>query len=514
MFKWGLKTSITLNLAFLILFGMLMLDWVFITLARQTLLDNEIRRCERLLALLSTHGEGTSSFREPASRGPAASSLENLAHSFDIAVLAMQKPSGETILAGAVPQKGAMGERLNALAGQARHSKALRVAYTDPGWGLLFRTHRWLLFSAPLERGQEALWGVALAVDLAPLNTRLKRIQQFLLIFILINAMVLVLFGLHRLARLTVKPLANLVKRAETYRDDGQGFILSVPGNNEFNILSGSLNRILVRIDADREALNATVDSLERANRELRQAQNDVVRAEKLASVGRLAAGIAHEIGNPIGIVLGYLELLKQGDLDAGERGDCVARAEAEIGRIDAIIRQLLDFARPAPGDTASLAVHAVLRQVADIFQLQPLTAEIPLSLELAAGRDGIMGNGAQLRQVFLNLMLNARDAIFAHKDGGQGALTIRTYNPGPAGPGAKTGGATLVIDFIDNGVGIAAGHLEAVFDPFFTTKAPGRGTGLGLAVSYTIIHNLGGRIEALPRKNAGTCMRITLPLT
>ncbi len=510
MVKWGLKTSIALNLAFLLFFGMLMLDWIFITLARQALLDDEIRRGEQFLAILDSPLLSLPKEMAPSSFAHGVQSLEALAKHLGISALLIQNPSAETIQIG---DAGAVAASLTALARQARSNSTPRVTYEEAHWGLLYRTHRRMFLSRGIERGAQEVWGAALAVDLGPFNARLKRIQSFLLIYIFLNGLLLTLFGLHRLGRMTIKPLTNLVRRAETYQDDGQGFFLPTPRNNDFDILSNALNRMLTRIDGDRERLNASVESLEAANQDLRQAQRNVIRAEKMASVGRLSAGIAHEIGNPMGIVLGYLELLKHQDLSDAERADCLARAEAEIGRMDAIIRQLLDFARPAHSELAPLAVHDVLREVAEVFQLQPLTAEIPLALELKARFDGIRGNSAQLRQVFLNLMLNARDAVAARESGPPGELRIRTENPLPQSADQSAAADTLIVEFRDNGAGIDPGQLETIFDPFVTTKAPGRGTGLGLSVSFTIIHDLGGTIEARNIETGGTCLTVRLPL-
>ena len=116
---------------------------------------------------------------------------------------------------------------------------------------------------------------------------------------------------------------------------------------NEFNQLSNALNQMLSRISEDQENLKLSVRSIKQANLDLKKAQNDIINAEKLASVGRFSAGIAHEIGNPLAIIIGYLELLKRKDISPSEREDFIKRAESEISRIHHIIRQLLDFSDP-----------------------------------------------------------------------------------------------------------------------------------------------------------------------
>jgi signal transduction histidine kinase len=268
---------------------------------------------------------------------------------------------------------------------------------------------------------------------------------------------------------------------------------------------------MLRRIGDGKRELHATVRSLEIANAELKAAQNDVVRAEKLASVGRLSSGIAHEIGNPISVVTGYLALLKQGDLEAAERSEYIRRAEEELERINAIIRQLLDISRSNAGEAKTTAVHALIRDLQAMQTCQPMLAELAIDVDLRAEDDTVRADPDQLRQVFLNLLINAADAIAAADRRRMGSIAIssRTTPPKHASAGQSPG---LEIVFKDNGAGIPAEHLPNIFDPFFTTKEPGKGTGLGLAVSFMLIEHMGGTIQAASDEG-GTAMTIWLPL-
>jgi signal transduction histidine kinase len=177
----------------------------------------------------------------------------------------------------------------------------------------------------------------------------LRHSQQMLLVYIFVNTAILAFVGIYRVLGL-LQPLARLAQRAEDYKEDDEVLFSVRKEDNELQRLSSALNGLLRRLSAEKEKLRATVASLEAANAELKKAQTEIIRAEKLASVGRLSAGIAHEIGNPIGIVTGYLELLKQIDLPADERTEYLDRAEREIERISAIIRQLLEISRPSHG--------------------------------------------------------------------------------------------------------------------------------------------------------------------
>ncbi len=284
--------------------------------------------------------------------------------------------------------------------------------------------------------------------------------------------------------------------------------------DNEFNKLSRALNNMLTHIAADKEKLRTTVKSLEKTNIELKKAQQEVLRAEKLASVGRLSSGIAHEIGNPIGIVTGYLELLKQNDISDEDRREFILRTENEINRIHTIIRQLLDFARSSSDSPQAVAVHEIVNDIAETVKFQPVMSQIDLQLDLGAQSDSVIADPNQLRQVFLNLLLNAADAVAYAKERLNGRITIKSKIE--LNPQADTKDQTCVlkIEIIDNGFGIKKEDMDNIFDPFYTTKEPGKGTGLGLSVSFMIIEGIGGKIEASSKEGMGTTMAVYLPLS
>ena len=270
---------------------------------------------------------------------------------------------------------------------------------------------------------------------------------------------------------------------------------------------------MLKRISDDKEKLRSTVLSLERANLELKQAQREIIRAEKLASVGRLSAGIAHEIGNPIGIVMGYLELLRQPEITEDERDEYIQRTEDEIERINNIIRKLLEIARPSNTGRLAVSVHNIMQDTADVLHVQPLMSNIELSLDLKAQTDTVMADPNQLRQVFLNLIINAADAISSDEKITDGKLLLSTAVEENGNQDRQASSDYLKILFADNGPGIAEENMSNIFDPFFTTKDPGRGTGLGLSVSFMIVESLGGKMTGSSELGKGTTMAVMLPL-
>ncbi|MBF0101933.1 MAG: two-component sensor histidine kinase, partial [Desulfobacterales bacterium] len=252
---------------------------------------------------------------------------------------------------------------------------------------------------------------------------------------------------------------------------------------------------------------------LEQANLEIKKAQENIIRAEKLATVGRLASGIAHEIGNPLGIIMGYLELLKQEDILREDKQDYIKRAENELTRIDIIIRQLLDIARPQLVHKEPISVHGVIEDMVHILKVQPIMSTIHIHLNLQAMNDVIVADANQLRQVFLNLAINAADAILLSQEKGKGELNISTELLPPNDANAIDQQSTLYILYEDNGHGISNENLPNIFDPFFTTKPPGKGTGIGLSVCFMIIESISGHIHAQSTVGKGTQMNIFLPI-
>ena len=322
------------------------------------------------------------------------------------------------------------------------------------------------------------------------------------------------LIGFYKISNTTIKPLRKLVKRAEAYQDDNELFFLSESEDSEIYKLSKALNRMLQHIAEDKEKLRNAVVSLEKANSDLKQAQKDIIRAEKLASVGRLSAGIAHEIGNPIGIVTGYLELLKRTDVSNEDKLDFILRTESEIKRIDGIIRQLLNLSRPSIEDVKAVSVHDIIEDAVGASRYHPVMSDIDLDLDLTAENDSVNADPNQLRQVFLNLMINAADAILSAQNHPNGKIKIISRAQKTVVNDAGKEKDMLRIDYIDNGSGISAENLNNIFDPFFTTKGTGKGTGLGLSVCFMIVEAMGGNIKAMSKEGEGATFTVFLPLT
>jgi signal transduction histidine kinase len=375
------------------------------------------------------------------------------------------------------------------------------VYFQGTTWGVVWRQAERMVIVSPVENGEGAVSAAAGVWPLAPIYRQMRRLHGFVLGYVLVNFLVLEWIGLHLISRVALRPLQRLVQRAETCSGEGAWFDADLADKDGFGRLSHALNQVYGRLQKDREELAGAVKRLETANRDLRQARKEVQQAEKLASIGRLSAGLAHEIGNPLGIVTGYLELMRRDELGEAERRDILSRIDSEVSRIARLLRQLLHLARPSAEIRIPFRVNDLVRETVEIFRGQPFRRPMEIRTQLEAPSDHILADPERLRQVFLNLLINAADAVADGLD--DGCLTIRTEN--------REG--FIAITFHDTGIGIPPEHLPLIFDPFFTTKKPGQGTGLGLAVSFMIVEAFGGRMTARSDPAQGTTLEVQLPL-
>ena len=399
-----------------------------------------------------------------------------------------------------------------------------------------------IVLAAPLYNDRNVIGALRLEASLADVRQSLARSRKLLFFYVVLDILILVAFGTYMFSKLVVKPVQQLVQTAEGFKEGDEIPDVSAGEQNELGKLAQALNAMLQRLAENKDELRQHVSSLEQANLELKRAQQEVIFSEKLASVGRLAAGIAHEIGNPIGIVLGYLELLQRKDIDETERLELIDRMSTEIQRINQTIRQLLDFSRPGPGERQTIPVHPLIQETLTVLEHEFRKQKIEVFLELKAESDTVFAKADQLKQVFLNLMVNAADAMEATNERPQGGQ-LRVHTRSFAGKslvkkdlGSKplrrstdpiaaayshlrrihgtTEDRWIEIQFADTGVGIAQEDQKRVFDPFFTTKEAGKGTGLGLSVSIQIIETLGGRMELSSRSGEETVVSIMLPVS
>jgi len=333
------------------------------------------------------------------------------------------------------------------------------------------------------------------ALWLAPSEPRAGSGSLFVL-YVAVTGLLILLLTYVALTFLIVRPLQAVTSASGRVADGRTEIEVPARGAGEVRALARSFNAMAGQVRADREQLEARLAELEATTAELAQAEDQVLRSARLASVGRLAAGIAHEIGNPLTAVVGLVELARDDDMDPAERDELLERTIREAERIQRIIRDLLDFARPAPEDEEGVALAAVVDDAVRLVAPQQDTSRIRIERRVAEVPP-VRGSADRLKQVVLNLLLNAIDAV-----DGEGEVVVELEE--------REGAVVLAVS--DDGPGIAPEVRDQLFEPFVTTKAVGRGTGLGLAVCHTIVERLGGRLSASDAEGGGARFEMLLP--
>ncbi len=386
---------------------------------------------------------------------------------------------------------------------------------------------------APILSSGKITGAARLTLSLQTEYERLSRSRRIFLAYFILDFLLLLGFGSYLLSRFIVVPIRRLLSATERIAAGDLNHRVSVPGGAEIGDLAEAFNKMVVAIKEKRDDIERHVKSLEAMNRELQTARQEAIRSEKMASVGLLAAGTAHEIGTPLAAIMGYAGILREELRHDLEKADYLERIEAESERIDRIVRSLLDYARPMPSVFDTIDVGEVLHSTFRMLEDQGALNKIKKSIETGESLAPVRVDRHQLQQVFTNLVINARDAM---PNGGM--LTIRVvmdeygsgFERGAASipcmtmgrrksdfGGAFTAlfleGATFIkIEIGDTGEGIDAENLGRIFDPFFTTKEPGHGTGLGLAICARIIDSFGGRITVESEKGRGSRFTVWLP--
>jgi len=340
-----------------------------------------------------------------------------------------------------------------------------------------------------------------------------KRGAIYISVLVAADVCVLVAYVAYQVERTVLRPLRQAMAAAESIAAGDLARRLPPGDTHEMSNLAASVNRMTDHLIEDRAHL---------------------VRAEKLASVGRLAAGIAHEIGNPLGAINGYTHVLKTASFDSKDGQDALAGLERESARIDRIVRGLLDYARARPRTQGAVDLNDTARMIVELLTTQGVLKHIDLELSPAADATMVAGDRHDLEQAFVNLLLNAVDAMQ-----GKGSLSViirrstrQEMKAGGRRSDASTGqrlhppnARTLrwleaagpeeiaMVAITDSGPGIPPEDIDRVFEPFYTTKDPGEGTGLGLAIVARAIENFGGTIWVTPAREGGAAFRILLPV-
>jgi two-component system NtrC family sensor kinase len=317
----------------------------------------------------------------------------------------------------------------------------------------------------------------------APFGRPQKAILLFFLVLVGVTALA-ILSTLFFVTKITLKHIAPITTLCRKVIDGDLTARVGIRPPGEVGILYDAIDR-MAHVIAERE------EQLRRTT------QQQIGQSEKLASIGRLAAGIAHEINNPLTGVLTFAHLLRQRENTSEDVTRDLDVIISETTRVRDIVRGLLDFARQSPPARGYFDINEVIQRTMQLLKSQKEFSRVTIVEDLDDRLPPVYGDNNQLQQVFLNLSLNACEAM---PDGG--TLCITTA--------ARYG--DVVITFSDTGHGIKKEHMDKIFDPFFTTKPVGKGTGLGLSVSYGTIQQHGGSIEVESEEGKGSVFTIVLP--
>jgi two-component system NtrC family sensor kinase len=354
--------------------------------------------------------------------------------------------------------------------------------------------------------GRQVLGLLELRVSLEHLDADVLAFRRgFVLVLsgaVVVLAALLYLFGRAEV----VEPVAALLEGTRRVARDELDLEIRVHSRGELGVLAGSFNEMTRALRRLEDELAGVMDGLEREvearTADLRAAHETLLRAEKLSSLGKLSASIAHEINNPLAGILTFAKLvsrtLAEGTPDDAKRASLqrnLALVERETQRCSAIVRNLLDFTRERPMKPGPLDPRRAVDEALSLVENQAQTQGITVERDLGPVPD-VLADFGQLRQAFLNVALNACEAM-----GSSGRLRVVT----------RALDGAVEIAFADTGPGIPPERLASIFDPFFTTKE--KGTGLGLSVVYGIVERHGGTIDVRSDPGEGTTFTFRLPV-
>lgn len=354
-----------------------------------------------------------------------------------------------------------------------------------------------LQLAVPIGIG-EHLQGILVAYfSLNDISRKLTSAQHWLLFYVLAYGTVMVITGLYLLNRNIVRPTHNLLEATRKVASGDLDLHLKQSGPREIYALAESFNHMAAALRKSHEEAEIHIRSLSETNQLLKQAQAELVRSEKLATVGYLAAGMAHEIGNPLGALTGFLELLKK-DIDEPSQVELLEQATGATERIDRLVRELLDYSTPGNSLVEIVDPWAVVKNAVQLLKLQGVFKNCDVNIDSNLELPAINIDSHKLEQVIVNLLLNSKDAC---SDGGHIDIAGTATNN------------RVIICVKDTGCGISPGRIGAIFEPFYTTKAPGKGSGLGLAICQRIVSEAHGEISCNSTLGQGCSFSLVFPV-
>jgi two-component system, NtrC family, sensor kinase len=361
---------------------------------------------------------------------------------------------------------------------------------------------------------QSVLGVLDIVYSIDEIDSAMRRSVVAIIALLLGLVVVAALFMSLLVHRLIYVPLRDLESGAKRVSAGDLDQAIPVRSDDELGQLASSFNSMTAALKASGRELrewNRTLEQkVDERTRALRQAEAETVRGEKLASVGLLAAGVAHELNNPLTGILTFSSLMRKKLPDGSPDAEDLDLVIKETKRSAAIIRRLLDFAREKAPEKKFTDLNRLIEDTVRIVENPAQLDDIRIALELERTLPPIWIDANMIEQVVMNMLVNARQAIEQ-----AGTVTVRTRRaPRPISPEPGAQPVPMAeISITDTGCGIAQSDLRRIFDPFFSSKEVGKGTGLGLSVSHGIVRAHGGLIEVQSRVGEGSTFRVYLPL-
>ncbi len=333
---------------------------------------------------------------------------------------------------------------------------------------------------------------------------------RWLLGLVLADCVVFIAMGAYLLRRRVLSPLQQLSDAARAIGEGESGTRVHVEGSREAVAVAHAFNEMSEALEARSAELKKAIGELRQTNRSLRTARDGLDRAERLASVGSLAAGVAHEVGNPMGALLAFLDLAQRDDSISDATRTHLSRAAEQGARVREILRQLLDFSRPPRANRVAIDLAAIATQATSLVQAQKRYEHIDYAVRAAEALPRAVADESIVAQILLNLVINASDAARGVEsprieiEVRPAVLSVRDLDEDAAAALGRRSADGIECRVADNGPGVAPEDRERIFDPFYTTKDPGEGTGLGLANALRLAEELGGSLELLDESPLG----------
>ncbi len=354
---------------------------------------------------------------------------------------------------------------------------------------------------------------IDIGVSLQGADRRVKQTTRNTIVIGIVSTLLVCVLGALLVHRLVHRPVERLLVSTQRVAHGDLDCQIPVTSDDEI----GQLTRSFVKMTEELKTAHGELrgwagkleEEVENKTRELQRAQTQLIRSEKLSSVGLLAAGVAHELNSPLTGILTFAHILAKHVPEGSQEQQRLLMIAKQAERCAKIIRQLLDLSRERLPERKMHDLDAILEQAISLVEHQPRFRQIRITRDLDPSINQVLVDAGQMQQVFLNLLVNAGEAM---PQGGTVIVRTRRVGSGLC-PNVDSDGELVQIVFADSGVGIPPENIGKIFDPFFTSKDVGQGTGLGLSVSYGIIEGHGGHISVESTPGIGTIFTVTLPI-